>query len=439
MDLGRSLAVLVAVCAGVAVGLLTWVAWRVSRAFTWLAERRGDAAAIPVREDLLGPDLPQQENAALVYEQAFGAFRASRGDLDNLSHLMRPAYPDRSSEDAAKVRAIVEDNEEPFGLLQQAASMPECRFWTDVRDACWRELPHASVMAYAPVGEVQRARLLASQGQPEEALAALATSLGITDHYWRGAPDNFTFYLGVAVISRAAAALQDLCDEHDLPRELLPDLHARLERLDPLQAHSDYARAERARTLLGLEYGEKLPQQLEEPWLTPPSPLHFLSPWVWSHEAERAWFIEFTDEYLELARLPYRDSRAALMDHERRAQRVPWYAAATRLSASGRRLTVARRDVARAWIRICTVALDLKALHSDRGEYPRSLDQLPEAKRPGYAEDVFSGAQLNYRPEGAGFVLYSIGPDLKDDNGAPLKRAPNGTEDSGDLVWRCSR
>jgi hypothetical protein len=52
---------------------------------------------------------------------------------------------------------------------------------------------------------------------------------------------------------------------------------------------------------------------------------------------------------------------------------------------------------------------------------------------PSYLEtvpvDPFDGQPLRYRTQGAGYVLYSIGPDLKDDGGTHLKGK------SGDLVF----
>jgi hypothetical protein len=44
-----------------------------------------------------------------------------------------------------------------------------------------------------------------------------------------------------------------------------------------------------------------------------------------------------------------------------------------------------------------------------------------------------------YRREGAGFVVYSFGPDMKDDGGKPLQYSQNQDPPQGDIVWRCAR
>ena len=75
-----------------------------------------------------------------------------------------------------------------------------------------------------------------------------------------------------------------------------------------------------------------------------------------------------------------------------------------------------------------------------RGRFPNSLGQLsPEFVRPNLVRDPFSRGPLRYRStqNGTGFLLYSIGPDMKDDLGAPSRFV--GTT-PGDIVagrmWR---
>ena len=82
-----------------------------------------------------------------------------------------------------------------------------------------------------------------------------------------------------------------------------------------------------------------------------------------------------------------------------------------------------------------TAALTLKAYQNKKGEYPQSLAQLPETiEWANLPEDPFSGEDFIYRREGEGFLIYSIGANLKDDGG---KVEQDWKE--GDIVWRCER
>jgi hypothetical protein len=82
-----------------------------------------------------------------------------------------------------------------------------------------------------------------------------------------------------------------------------------------------------------------------------------------------------------------------------------------------------------------------KRYQSDRGDYPQSLEQLVQA---GYIAhlplDPYSDKPLVYRRMETGFLLYSVGHDMKDDGGtvATLAGHPQswGTETDGDaLFW----
>lgn len=77
------------------------------------------------------------------------------------------------------------------------------------------------------------------------------------------------------------------------------------------------------------------------------------------------------------------------------------------------------------------LAIALAAYRGDKGTYPDKLEDLSPAYLKTIPKDLFADAPLKYRKEGQGYLLYSIGPDLKDDNGTPGK-----TDATGDIVVR---
>ena len=94
----------------------------------------------------------------------------------------------------------------------------------------------------------------------------------------------------------------------------------------------------------------------------------------------------------------------------------------------------AKRDQALAELSLLRQALDLKLYRRTHGAYPAALagTGLPTQ------EDVFAGKALGYRRQGQGFVLWSVGPNLKDDGGQPPPR-PRDLQKEGDMVWECAR
>lgn len=82
----------------------------------------------------------------------------------------------------------------------------------------------------------------------------------------------------------------------------------------------------------------------------------------------------------------------------------------------------AAADAGIARVEATKALLALTGYKAGHGAYPASLDEAQTgACRIG--EDPFSGKPLVYRRQGEGFLLYSIGDDLKDDGGKPGGKA----------------
>jgi len=74
------------------------------------------------------------------------------------------------------------------------------------------------------------------------------------------------------------------------------------------------------------------------------------------------------------------------------------------------------------------VALALAAYRSDTGHYPVTLDELAPKHLPKVPGDLFSGAALVYRPTAAGYLLYSVGVNGRDDGGQWTDDEPPGDD-----------
>jgi hypothetical protein len=73
-----------------------------------------------------------------------------------------------------------------------------------------------------------------------------------------------------------------------------------------------------------------------------------------------------------------------------------------------------RCESARMERRLTLIALELTAYKSDHGAYPESLSDVPVD-----ATDLFVDRPVVYTPNDKGYVLYSVGANMKDDGGSP--------------------
>jgi hypothetical protein len=75
-----------------------------------------------------------------------------------------------------------------------------------------------------------------------------------------------------------------------------------------------------------------------------------------------------------------------------------------------------------------TLAFALARYQREHGRYPRKLAVLAPKYLKKIPHDLFSGKVLVYRPSAKGYLLYSVGPDGKDDDGRGTHDDPPGDD-----------
>jgi hypothetical protein len=75
------------------------------------------------------------------------------------------------------------------------------------------------------------------------------------------------------------------------------------------------------------------------------------------------------------------------------------------------------QDYTNTRLALLHVALAAGAYRADRGEYPRSLVDLGRRTMAEFPRDLFTGGEFHYKRQGDGCLLYSVGPNQRDDGG----------------------
>ena len=86
-------------------------------------------------------------------------------------------------------------------------------------------------------------------------------------------------------------------------------------------------------------------------------------------------------------------------------------------------------------IELDKLAFALAAYRADRGSFPAKLAELKPKYVTEIPQDIFGDGELHYRPEGTGYLLYSVGVNEKDDGGK-TREDRKADEDWDDLVVR---
>jgi hypothetical protein len=411
--------------------------------------------------EIIPPRPRPEDNAAPLIMEAIAALEAENvwsGTLAELaseaqvsgygtSAARNPADPVPSLHivaEGGRAPSVAEVREEFAAQLQQPAARKALALCAAAatRRTCWFErdysqgpnllLPELSKFRNLFRFLSATSYALSEHGDPATAWQCVLQQLQLAD-LLRDEPILITQLVRVAVIRMALGTLQGVAAIAPPEAALRGQLDAALDRLDDA---TPWVKAMDGERLLFGEWAfaqtpEKVAELLKADSNAKEAPTVTAEQLAAEHAAYTAAMVRLAD----LAGRPYysvKDDLAGLAGPALTQGTVVIQALVPALVPACTRATECQ-----AGVRVTRIGLRLQAHRAAAGSYPARLEELalpdvPAAKQA----DPFTGKALCYRPEGAGFVLYSVGPDGSDDGGKP--RAAN--EKQGfDVVWRSPR
>jgi|GEM_PF-1848108 len=402
-------------------------------------------------DELAGKPVPDSRNGAIQYEEAVKPLDTPTGrqDLYRIREFLRLDVQQRSPEMWAELRAVTVHRAGSLELARKASAMPECRFPAEPRDSragyggrqfsFMRSLPR---LAWA------QAVIDAKDGRPDRALQSVELILRMGESM-----KNDRSSAGVGSRYRAVALATDaLIDVGRLGRVREPEARSLADYIAGIDLSDSATRAlqaERATTITLFEQMRKggVRSSYSGSYSDSGSladKLHGVVPVGWALNNDEANYLRDIRLQIELVGDTYRSIRTAgnsEVSPPAYSLYAPWNAAMGARAALARDQAIARLDGDR-------VFLGLLAYHSRFGSYPATLEELVSKLKWRTAADPFSGKPFVYRRQGRGFVLYSIGANLKDDNGTPWQGDRPGNsasarggiardfDEAGDYVWK---
>jgi len=382
--------------------------------------------------------VPDGQNAARLYEQAFESLEmmTDKKTIDWAIPVCRWLGLDRGKQSGAtaldaKIREILKAYSLGLNQLRRAAGMKQCRFvgYWDTTDLVGVMLPQVSGMRTAAELLAADARIRAIDGDLAGAIADVNALFAMSEHIARE-PTMLTALAAIAIEARGIDTMEIVLARCNAAAPELLSL-----RIDPLFSHGRIVRwALRGEEALGLSilasWGDSeshtVPSRYVPEVMIPLRRVFLMEDDIRGyHTAVREW--------QRLAAMPYHQARdqwktlpARLMKQRMgilTASVLPAVSAYPDRAAEGdARHRLARLAVAMAICRVKTGAL------------PESLDKLAPDFIETIPTDPFNGEPLRMTPgPDGGAILYSVGPDLKDDGGQPLDGKKKRT---GDVIFR---
>jgi len=391
--------------------------------------------------DIIPAQVPDTENAALLYESAFLLLKAQPvGEKDLLGHLgkLAMAYANGSADPnhLPELQQLMqlETVASAIRAVQQGAMRSACRFERDYEGEVGISPYLNDLRSFTSILAAQ-AILDAEAGRTDQAWDVAVTQLKFADALRTEPAFIVSQLVRVAQIKMACMTIQRLCD-HSVPNDEqareTQSLLGKLDDMAPLVLAVDgerllfgewlfsLGRADMRESLfriVGESYVPEIVQKLRVRWIT-------FKPFLLT---DHALYLNLMRNYAKQFSGAYERSEADALDGSFSDIRQRHTLTAIITPAMARVKEIYLRMVAE--MHVTQTGLALLQYRKTHQAFPDVLDALALQ----YSQDPFSQGLLLYRPEGEGFILYSVGPDQKDNSGRPRQRKGNAEYD---LVWR---
>lgn len=422
----------------VVLAVLYAVPWTVCKIKLSHARKAVLAAGRPTTISQIEPKrVADDKNAAIPYDAAVLLLRASVVDGTNLYDRFNACFRATNSlQKDVEIWRLLQDpsSQAALRLIEEGASRPACWRELDYSRGAEVQLPHLTHCRAVSRILAAKARLEAERGTSAEAWEALVVGFkhaeGLRTEPW--------------LLSQLVRLAQDgiMLDTLEKVCRIAPVDEIQARRLDAfLKEMEEPLPLVMAMDCERLAFGEWVFRKMKkEPrafiasfgfnyiFSDPPayiSVLGYLLAYSPMLPGDEARYIERLNAYARLMPVPYWKARDELESMDCNPSPAVFIVASLIEPGLG---AVARKGAcAQAKCRLARIALAAHLWKQSRGVYPDSLSELPI----GSLEDPFTGKPFIYRPEGNGFVVYSIGANGKDDGGKAGKH-----DAEGDIVWR---
>ncbi len=420
-------------------GIATFILGRRIEARLQAYHEKGEIVSL---KELNEPKIPDAENGAILYLKAFKMVPGLKErDGRIVDDMIEASERAKRPELWAQAKAVVSRYREAFAVVEKAAAMPKCRFpvkWENGVDnqnnAIMR--PYTKIRSYARL-LCADALIQAKSGNADGAAHSLILALKVSESL-KDEPLLIGVLVRVAIARRTMMTLQDVCTLTNLGEKQSRELDSLLAGMDISRSYEKAMQGERA---CGI--GFFTPSQ-RSPFIPSgmntgatqikPDPLGWIIGWA-MRPAFYAWeasYLKSMDIQIARARKPYRETRG--IPHPEPSS-LDTGAVLAGISAASFDRASSLTDAAKASISGSRIFLALKMHKKQFGVYPNSLDELH-----GLAPqmDPFSGKAFIYKRQGNGFLLYSIGENLKDDGARTFTPKPFSYVVPGTKITRTS-
>jgi hypothetical protein len=393
--------------------------------------------------DVIPPDVQDSENAALLYESAILLLKAQPAPEGNLleylgglsdKFLKESLEPDKFSE----LQQLIEQDvvTQALSVVEQGAQRRSCRFEHDYKAGFNMLLPNLGGFRNIIRIIGTKSCLEAEAGRPDAAWELAQVQLKFADSL-RNEPILISFLVRLASIRTSCETIQRICKTASPNIEQYRNIESLLldyEDRTPLVLALDGERllcGEWAFNLLkNGSFGQLSASTGAESGLGE-ALLSLYSAFKPLSLADHAAYVRIMGNYTRLVQSGSSDGHSpnetSAMIRKVEQTRSRLYVITSILEPAIGRVNELYAELI-AQLRITRAGLALLQERKAQGAFPETLEELKIEN----LDDPFSNEPLAYKPQEQGFIIYSVGPDQKDNGGNPKEKKQ---KTDWDIVW----
>jgi hypothetical protein len=372
--------------------------------------------------DVIPPEVPDTENAALLYEEYLG------GLSDKF--LKESIEPDK----LAELKQLIEQDAvtQALSVVEQGTQRRSCRFDHDYNAGFNMLLPHLAGLRDLVRILGARSCLEAEAGRPDAAWNYALTQLKFADAL-RNEPILISFLVRLASISTSCETIQKICkvappnaEQYKILESLLSDYEDRT----PFVLALDGERllgGEWAFNLLRNGSAGDLSANINNESGLGEVLMNLYSAFKPLLIADQAAYMRIMDEYTRFAQQPSPPNDVNTIDRKAEQMRSRLNIVTSMLAPAIGRVNERYWEII-AEMRVTRAGLAVLQEKKTQGAFPQTLVGVKLKN----LDDPFSKEPLHYKADGQGFILYSVGPDHKDNSGSPKEKKQ---KTDWDIVW----
>jgi len=384
--------------------------------------------------DVIPPKVSDTENAALLYQSAALLLKAQPAPdnnlLKHLGDLSKTFIKETLDSDKfTELKELIDQEEvtQALSIVEQGTRRGSCRFDHDYDAGLSMLLPHLSDMRNLARILCAKAYFEAETGNPDNAWDMVTTQLKFANAL-KTEPVLVSQIVRMAMVRLSCDTIKKLCEIAPPSVQQTSDIQSLLKDFDDIRPLIHSIDADRLLIGEWLFNLPKLELIKQEDLLSQYSPRYklgiirtFFKPTFLSDHAA---YLRFMHEAARFIEHPNARKQLDILEKEIEKRR---YSITPMLIFSIFRFKQIHCEMI-AQLRIVQAGLALLQYKQKQDAFPATLEALKLQN----ISDPYSDGLLLYKTEGQGFILYSVGPDQKDNNGSPRQ---DKQEKDWDIVW----